>query len=168
MSSSSRTSKKNNSSMAFLGNSKKNSVSMPLLGSMSKDNWSMLAFIALIVLIFAIYYLSYKSNHEPFEGGEPNLKVSPEETVVALFYADWCPHCVEFKPDYKKAMSKLNGKNHKGKNLRFEMVDCDKYKSLSKEYDVGGFPTVKILNSDGSKNEYKGDRTYDGIAEYFS
>lgn len=149
-------------------NNKKNSVSMPLLGSMNKENWSMLAFATLIILLFAIYYLSYKSNYEPFEGGEPNLIVSSNETVIALFYADWCPHCVSFKPDYKKAMSTLNGKKYKGKDMRFEMVDCDKYKSLSKKYDVSGFPTVKILNSDGSNAEYSGERTYDGLTGYFS
>ena len=166
MVSSSTNSRKN--SVSSSNNSKKYNPSMPLLGSMSQDNWSMCAFIALIVLVFAIYYLSYKSNYEQFSEGEPNLKVSNDETVVALFYADWCPHCVSFKPDYKKAMSTLNGKSHEGKNLRFEMVDCDKHKSLSKKYDVSGFPTVKILNSDGSTNEYKGERSYDGLKGYFS
>ena len=159
--------------VSSLNNNKKNNVSMPLLGTMKKENWSMLAFIALIVLLFAIYYLSYKSNYEQsnfesFASGEPNLTVSSNEIVIALFYADWCPHCVSFKPDYKKAMTKLNGKSHKGKNMRFEMVDCDKHKNLSKKYDVNGFPTVKILNGDGSTAEYKGERTYEGLTEYFS
>jgi thiol-disulfide isomerase/thioredoxin len=154
--------------MVSSNNNKKNSVSMPLLGSMNKQNWSMLAFFALIVILFAIYYLSYKSNYESFEGGEPNLKVSGDEIIIALFYADWCPHCVSFKPDYKKAMSTLNGKKYKGKNMRFEMVDCDKHKSLSKKYDVSGFPTVKILNSDGTTAEYTGERSYDGLKEYFA
>ena len=137
-------------------NSSKKSMSMSL-PSMTKHNWSMLAFVTLVILVFTIYYLTYKSNREPFEDAEPNLKASNQETVVALFYADWCPHCVSFKPDYKKAMSTLNGKKYKGNNLRFEMVDCDKHKSLSKKHDVSGFPTVKILNSDGSSEEYKGE-----------
>ena len=146
-------------------NNNKKGMTMP---SMTKKNWSMLAFIALIILVFSIYYLAYKSNYESFEGGEPNLKPAKEEKIVALFYADWCPHCVSFKPDYKKAMSTLNGKTHKGKTLRFEMVDCDKYKSLSTKYGVSGFPTVKILNDDGSDDEYKGERSYEGLSEYFS
>ena len=154
--------------MGSSSNNRKNSVTMPVLGTMNKENWSMLAFFALVVLLFAIYYLSYKSNHEPFDGGAPNLNVSNTEIVIALFYADWCPHCVSFKPDYKKAMASLNGKKYKGKNMRFEMVDCDANKNLSKQYDVNGFPTVKILNSDGSSAEYDGARTYDGLKGYFS
>ena len=91
----------------------------------------MLAFLGLLVVLFGAYYLATKSNSETntidtFENGEPNLKASNGEVIVALFYADWCPHCVSFKPDYKKAMSELNGNEHKGKTLRFVMVDCDK------------------------------------------
>ena len=151
--------------MVSNNNNNKKSMSLP---SMSKNNWAMLSFLALVIIVFTMYYFAYKSNYEPFEGGEPNLTVVKEETIVALFYAVWCPHCVSFKPDYKKAMSNLNGKKHNGKTLRFEMVDCDKYKSLSKQHDVSGFPTVKILNDDGTSDEYKGTRSYEGLTDYFS
>ena len=146
------------------------------LSSLSNPDWSMLGMAAIVILLFSAYYLSYKYNNssESFENDDsdsneaPNLNVASGEKVVALFYADWCPHCVAFKPDYKKAMTQLNGKKHKNKNLRFVMVDCDKYKSLSKENDVSGFPTVKILNDDKTSSEYSGERTIDGLKSYFS
>lgn len=130
----------------------------------------MLMFIALIAIVVGIYYFSYKKNREPFEDGsdEPNLNVKKGEKVIALFYADWCPHCVSFKPHYKKAMASLDGNKHKGKTMRFVMVDCDKYKSLSKKYDVAGFPTVKILNDDNTNDEYSGARSLEGLTSYFS
>lgn len=136
----------------------------------SNTNWAMLSFVSLAIILFVAYYFAYKSNRETeaFENDEPNLKVLSGEKVVALFYADWCPHCVDFKPHYKKAMSELNGKKNKGKTLRFVMVDCDKYKSLASENDVGGFPTVKILNDDKTSDEYSGDRSYEGLTSYFS
>jgi thiol-disulfide isomerase/thioredoxin len=154
-------------------NKKSNSSNSSMsFSSVSKTDWQMLAFIALIVMVFAVYYVSYKNNREPFEGGsdddEPNLNVNKGEKVVALFYADWCPHCVSFKPHYKKAMSSLGGKKHKGKTLRFVMVDCDKNKTISKKYDVSGFPTVKILNDDKSTDEYSGERSLEGLTGYFS
>lgn len=155
-------------------NNKKANSSMSFSSSMSKQNWSMLTFIGLVIVVFGLYYFAYKSNQDTFVGTNnntdtpPNLNVSKGETVVALFYADWCPHCVEFKPEYKKATSKLSGKTYKGKTLRFVMVDCDKYKSLSKENNVGGFPTVKILNDDGTSNEYKDDRSEEGLNAYFT
>ena len=138
--------------------------------SSSKQDYSMVAFLGLLVILFGAYYLASKSNNtqEPFENVEPNLKAANGEAIVALFYADWCPHCVSFKPDYKKAMSELNGNNYKGKKLRFVMVDCDKYKSLAKENNVSGFPTVKILNDNGSSEEYDGERSFEGLTSYFS
>ena len=86
----------------------------------SKQDYTMYAFLGLLVILFGAYYLATKSNSETntidtFENGEPNLQASNGEVIVALFYADWCPHCVAFKPDYKKAMSELNGNEHKGK-----------------------------------------------------
>jgi thiol-disulfide isomerase/thioredoxin len=138
--------------------------------SSSKQDYSMVAFLGLLVVLFGAYYLASKSNNtqESFENVEPNLKAANGEAIVALFYADWCPHCVSFKPDYKKAMSELNGNNYKGKKLRFVMVDCDKYKSLAKENNVSGFPTVKILNDNGSSEEYDGERSFEGLTNYFS
>ena len=140
----------------------------------SNTNWAMLSFVSLAIILFVAYYFAYKSNRETetkseaFENDKPNLKVLSGEKVVALFYADWCPHCVDFKPHYKKAMSELSGKKNKGKTLRFVMVDCDKYKSLASENDVSGFPTVKILNDDKTSDEYSGDRSYEGLTSYFS
>lgn len=136
-------------------------------------NWSMLALLLLLGIAFYAYFNVYKNNNEQFEdsGSDgPNLNVASGEIVVALFYADWCPHCVDFKPHYKKAMSNLNGNTYEGKKLRFEMVDCEAYKSVSKKYGVSGFPTVKILKSNSTTDieEYSGDRSYEGLSEYFS
>jgi len=141
--------------------------------SSSKQDYTMVAFLGLVVVLFGAYYLISKHNREvntidSFDNEQPNLKASSGEVIVALFYADWCPHCVSFKPDYKKAMSELNGNEYKGKTLRFVMVDCEKYKSLAKKYDVNGFPTVKILNDDGSNEEYDGERTFEGLSSYFA
>jgi len=149
-----------------------------------------LGFIFLIVAIFvALYYIrqnKYKTKKEGFENShddmdidsdqdsqtstsqeKPKLDVKKGEFVIALFYTDWCPHCQHFKPEFKKAMSKLNGKmNNQNKSMRFEMVDCEAHKDLAKRYDVSGFPTVKILNDDKSVDEYNGDRTFDGLRKY--
>ena len=149
-------------------NTKKNNARVS--ASASKGDWNMIAFLGLVVVLFGAYYIATKSNrsNESFENDAPNLKIANGETIVALFYADWCPHCVSFKPDYKKAMTKLNGNEHNGKTLRFVMVDCDKYKSLAKENNVSGFPTVKILNDDGSSKDYDGERSFKGLTSYFT
>jgi len=155
--------------------------------SKKQQQWAMLVFAGLVlVLIVALYYMRKNRSNENFEAVDdndvqrqmsdklisstsvkPNLTPAKGECVVALFYADWCPHCVNFKPHFKKAMSSLNGKTGKdGKKMRLEMVDCDADKNISKKYDVSGYPTVKLINDDGQQVEYGGERTYEGLRKY--
>uniref|UniRef100_A0A6C0F149 Thioredoxin domain-containing protein n=1 Tax=viral metagenome TaxID=1070528 RepID=A0A6C0F149_9ZZZZ len=175
MPSNNNTSKSSNSSLSF---------------GKGKNSMAILALVILIVIIVVAYYHMYKSNRgegftddededeaeyedefkmnsrSDFTDGPPNLTPKSGECIVALFYADWCPHCVKFKPDFKKAKAAMDGKMHKSKTMRFEMVDCDKYKDLSKKYDVSGFPTVKLLNGNGADVEYDGERSYEGLKKY--
>ena len=160
------------------------SISMQSLSfGKGKNGLAGLVLVILLCLAITAYYHMYKSNRlEPFEdaessdivsipktGGAPNLKVENGECVVALFYADWCPHCVKFKPSFNKAKGLLDGKKFKGKVMRFVLGDCDAYKNLSKDYDVNGYPTVKILNDNNKQTavEYDGERTFDGLKDYF-
>ena len=139
----------------------------------SKDtnSMAMVGLVAIIFLALGAYFYMYKSNRniDAFtQSSEPNLTVTPNECIVALFYADWCPHCVKFKPSFKEAKSSMDGKMYKGKKMRFEMVDCDAFKHLSKKYDVNGYPTVKILNTDGSSTDYDGERSLKGLQTYLT
>lgn len=154
---------------------------------MIKTNWALLLGIALlVVVVVALYYM--KRSNEGFESNaklnnnismqqsnelvsstdiKNRLNAAKNECVVALFYADWCPHCQHFKPHFQRAMKELNGKSNKdGKKMRLEMIDCDAYKDISREYDVSGYPTVKILSDDGSQVEYGGERTFEGLRKY--
>jgi protein disulfide-isomerase-like protein len=137
--------------------------------------------VVIILVIVALYYMQ-KKRAEGFEnnmnnkknnktnkntGSSSNIKPAQGECVVALFYADWCGHCQSFKPEFEKAMEKLNGQtDNKGNKLRLIKVDCDVEKALAKEYDVSGYPTVKILYDDGTVSEYGGERSYEGLRKY--
>lgn len=156
---------------------------------MLKANWALMLGVGLLVaVVVAIYYM--KRSNEGFLGSgakvnnnnvskkqsnalvsstdiKSRLNPAKGECVVALFYADWCPHCQHFKPHFQKAITDLNGKPDKdGKKMRLEMVDCDANKDLARQYDVSGYPTVKILGDDGTQTEYSGERTYEGLRKY--
>jgi thiol-disulfide isomerase/thioredoxin len=164
-----------------------NKANNKTLGSMQmpKANWTlMLGMGLLVVVVVALYYM--KRSNEGFENDNNSnsakrqsntlvrgtdmkslLNPAKGECVVALFYADWCPHCQHFKPHFQRAMKELNGKLGKdGKKMRLEMVDCDANKDISRQYDVSGYPTVKILGDDGTQVEYGGERTYEGLRKY--
>ncbi|KAH1064821.1 hypothetical protein J1N35_029808 [Gossypium stocksii] len=92
--------------------------------------------------------------------------VSNHDFIVVEFYAPWCGHCKNLAPEYEKAASILSKHDPP---ILLAKVDANEEsnKDLANEYEVRGFPTLKILRN-GGKNvqEYKGPREADGIVEY--
>ena len=143
------------------------SKSASMFSGKGKHYWASVGLVLLIIAIVVAYYYVSKSNREGFEGSAPNLTPAKGEVVVVLFKTEWCGHCKAIKPEYDAAIKSLNGEtNSSGKTLRFEKVDCDENKELSKQYGVSGYPTIKILNDDGSKDDYSGPRDVEGLTKY--
>jgi len=57
------------------------------------------------------------------------------------FYAPWCGHCQNLKPAYEQAATSLKGM------AKIAAIDCDdeKNKRTCGEYEVKGFPTLKLF-----------------------
>jgi len=100
--------------------------------------------ILLVLAVIIIPVVVVIKTKEGFEMEGPNLTPADDEIVVALFWADWCPHCVSFKPTFESVASDLAGTTTKvsNKKLRFEKVDCV------------ALPTIKIIRGE----EYSGSR----------
>lgn len=92
--------------------------------------------------------------------------ISKHDFIVVEFYAPWCGHCKKLAPEYEKAASILSSHDPP---VALAKVDAneEKNKGLASDYDVKGFPTIKILR-DGGKivQEYKGPRDAEGIVAY--
>lgn len=167
-------------------NTSKSSNSKMGMG-LTKDNLTWLGIILLVIVVIIVLYYMQKKRAEGFESqmrlnnmvnDSPKkasnaiiaaTSITPQsgECVVALFYADWCGHCKKFKPEFETAMKQLNGQlNKKGKKLRLVKVDCDAEKELAKKYDISGYPTVKILEDNGTIAEYGGERSFEGLRKY--
>ena len=162
-------------------NNNSNSSKMSMSFGKGKNSMAMIGLSILIILMCIAYYFAYQYNQEDqvgkegFDGDSSNLKPASGEVIVALFYAPWCGHCKTFKPDFEKAMGELDGKKAskseiKGKTIRFAKINCDeeKNKPLAKKYSIGGYPTVKILNDDGTAIEYDGERSANGMRKYLT
>lgn len=81
-----------------------------------------------------------------------NIKVT-----VQLFYANWCGHCQRFKEEWGKLKKMLEEKG-----MLWEEYEADKDGGKMDEENIKGFPTIRII-SNGSKNEYNGERTANAI-----
>ena len=78
--------------------------------------------------------------------------------ILKLFYADWCPHCVDFKPIWNKIKNQHT-------NIDFVNVDCTN-NSPQVPY-VKGFPTIALLDSNERFIEtYENDRSYEDFNSY--
>ena len=69
--------------------------------------------------------------------------------MVVWFYVDWCGYCKRFAPVFAKVTKSGAFK----KNLAVAYVNCDMSENhdLMQEYKIDSYPTVFVVNPDGTK-----------------
>jgi len=91
---------------------------------------------------------------------------------VKLFYANWCGHCINFKPHwekFKEFVQKDNLKDHMNNDLVFKIEDYAEG-SNDMEFEkekIMGYPTIIIYKNDAEREQYNGKPTFDGLLEHF-
>ncbi len=76
---------------------------------------------------------------------------------VILYYADWCPHCVAMKPEWKLFADKYSSSN-KINVAELESQFLDMVGPQHKA-NVQGFPTIISLNKGSKVANFMGPRT---------
>ncbi|KAM7507758.1 hypothetical protein LguiA_018211 [Lonicera macranthoides] len=92
--------------------------------------------------------------------------ITKHDFIVVEFYAPWCGYCRRLAPEYAKAASILN---HNDPPIILAKIDATDAKNrvLKKEFDIKGYPTIKIFKNGGQNVEdYEGSRDADGIVAY--
>mmetsp|Transcript_11091 Transcript_11091/g.23921 ORF Transcript_11091/g.23921 Transcript_11091/m.23921 type:complete len:457 (+) Transcript_11091:59-1429(+) len=90
-------------------------------------------------------------------------KIKAAGFYLVEFYAPWCGHCKSLVPEYEKAAKALKGMIGVGS------VNADEHKSLGGEYQIQGFPTIKLLyveNGQIKSTDYQGGRTAKDIVSF--
>ncbi|MCD7456176.1 hypothetical protein HAX54_030791 [Datura stramonium] len=85
---------------------------------------------------------------------------------ICIIHKLRCGHCKNLAPEYEKAASVLSSHDPPIVLAKIDASD-EANKGLAMEYQLQGFPTIKILR-DGAKKvqEYNGPREADGIVAY--
>lgn len=86
-------------------------------------------------------------------------------TIVYRFYRPTCKFCVESKPEwdkFKEHMVDVDGIVIKEVNLD----EGGTATKLAKKYDVSGVPTVFKINSDGTRVDHEGPRTFSSYMSF--
>ncbi|CAL1362421.1 unnamed protein product [Linum trigynum] len=130
---------------------------------------SILFFVSALVLIGAVSAAEEAESKEfvlTLDHTNFTDTVAKHDFIVVEFYAPWCGHCKNLAPEYEKAAAALSSHDPP---IALAKVDANEEanKELATQYEVRGFPTLKILRNGGKAiQEYKGPREADGIVEY--
>jgi len=98
--------------------------------------------------------------------GDDTLKdaIANHEFLMVEFYAPWCGHCKSLAPQYEKAANILEASSSKA---RLAKVDATVAPSAREEYEITGFPTLKVFKGgEVHEDKYKGGRSGMDIANY--
>ncbi|XP_028419878.1 protein disulfide-isomerase A2 [Perca flavescens] len=92
--------------------------------------------------------------------------LSENQYLLVEFYAPWCGHCQQLEPLYAEAAGKL--KEEEAAAVRLAKVDATVETELAEEFDIGGFPTLKLFVNGDRKQpvDYTGKRTTNGIIQW--
>ena len=86
-----------------------------------------------------------------------------------MFYAPWCGHCKNAKPEVGKALGGIateysdyqKGQYQKKGKTAIVMVNGDDHPELTQQFGVQGYPTFKLLKGVSDKNTLSCQSTHD-------
>lgn len=116
------------------------------------NRYAILILILVVVGGYLLFKWCQKGKLELFSG----------EAKLYFFFAEWCGYCKKFKPEWEKLKAESN------LGVQLEEVDCsdsNNVPALAKEYNVGGFPTLILVNG-SNKVTYDGERTAEALVSF--
>ena len=108
-------------------------------------------FIFIIILIFVATF-GYDKYVKPLLNPDyvPNkefIKSKNNNIFVYFFYTNWCPYCKKARSEWSQFMEDTNNDKQLNEafNIVFQEVDCDKEPDLAKQFNIQGYPTIKLV-----------------------
>ena len=98
---------------------------------------------------------------------KPEKSKNAKKSKIILIWAEWCGHCINFKPEFDKCRQEVAGCSLKDK---IEVVDYNEkeHPEKIKEYGGQGFPTVIFEDSEGNFDSYEGPRTSEALISFIN
>lgn len=92
--------------------------------------------------------------------GEFKNTIGKKDSMI-MFYAPWCSHCRDMKPDYAAVAKELKS------TVPVLAVDCTVVGKLCQDENIQGYPTVNFYKA-GSTTPiaYQGDRTQPSLTKF--
>ena len=110
------------------------------------------------------------NNKVPSNNDDSALSTIKKGNALVLYYANWCPHCVTFKPMWSDFINKVKSGACKKTItiISVEHEDLQKPENSALEGEAQGFPTLKFYSKPnlGGSQIYEEERTVDGLINF--
>ena len=119
---------------------------------------------------YKLKYLKYKNKYNKLKllenklenkiimsGGANNS--SSDLDGLYLFKADWCGHCIAFKPVWENLKSNLKSK------IKMITYDSKEHAKEIKDFNINGYPTIILMNNKNAI-EYSGPRNEQALTDF--
>ena len=120
-----------------------------------KMNYNIIVWIIIAAIFIGLSIYYYKTIVEPKLNKKyiSNKEFIPQDdrasktATLYYFYTTWCPQCKKATPEWKAIQSATSGVV-KGVNIVFKEVDCDSDTTTADEFNITGYPTIKLVYDD--------------------
>uniref|UniRef100_A0A2M3ZE94 Protein disulfide-isomerase a5 n=1 Tax=Anopheles braziliensis TaxID=58242 RepID=A0A2M3ZE94_9DIPT len=89
--------------------------------------------------------------------------IKRESSLLIMFYAPWCGHCQNMKPEFAKAAQLLAEENISAK---VAALDCTVHTKAAERFDIRGYPTLKFYREGQFQHNYEGKRTAQDMLKF--
>lgn len=139
-------------------------LSIHMLGAIKERlgeflNTRTIIILVLVALFIAISVYIYNTYVEPrlnptyVANKEFTEQQSGKEAELLFFFTEWCPYCKKAKPIWNQLKEKYENEPINNTIVHFKEIDCDKDEKMADEFNIEGYPTIKLLK-DGQIIEY--------------
>ena len=115
-------------------------------------------FAVAVLIIIVVRYLLHLIIYSNFLSSYLENFGNPKELVY--FHMTGCGHCKKFNPVWERFSQSYNG------NLKLKKLERKEAGDLLQKYEVQGFPTILLIDEQGNKKEFQGDRTVKGLESF--
>ena len=91
--------------------------------------------------------------------------------LLVKIHANWCPHCVNLRPEWSKLLNNINTKSYRPQVFDIEEQQMHKLDSLNQKYNLkspiqsNGYPTiVKVYK--GKPEYFQGNRDSESMTKW--
>lgn len=91
----------------------------------------------------------------------------PKEAELYFFFTEWCPHCKTAKPIMEQLEKDYSTQTINNTKILFRNIDCDKNEDVADEFNVSGYPTIKLV-TEGKIIEYDAKPNYENLVEFLN